>query len=279
MNKHIDPGAYWVRTLAEGAAFMRAAEAHPIDEQMEPLTDLPAAARAAGVRLAVRERHRTGRIVDARLRTSNVEALLEVADRLERDGLLLVVEDAFRSPSEQASLGRDPRSLETVAALVKRYRLATADHDLVAWMGVMIAATPRTSGHVAAAAVDVSVRLPDGGDLDRGASYPNWSERMPMDSPFISADHAAARAIVSNAMAAHGFVALPYEFWHYSRGDTVAAIATASKVPARHGPVVATDDGQVSPVASLERFNDPQKLLALFHASSERDRRAASKQM
>jgi hypothetical protein len=112
--------------------------------------------------------------------------------------------------------------------------------------------------------VDVSVRYGDGSELDRGASYPNWSEQMPMDSPFVTPEQAAARRYINEAMAEQGFVALPFEFWHYSRGDTVAAVSSGDATPARFGPVVVDARGAVKPVLRRARFNDPATLLRLL---------------
>jgi zinc D-Ala-D-Ala dipeptidase len=269
--KRTEERAYWTRTLTEGAAFMRAAGAHPVEECGESLADLPATARSAGVRIAFPERHATGRPLDLRLRRSNAEALLGVAEQLAADGALLVVEDALRSPADQAGLARNPAELAKVAAVLDRYELAPGDDELVGWLGLMVAATPRTAGHVAGAAVDVSVRRADGSEIDRGATYPDWSERMPMHSPYVTREQAAARALVNDAMAAHGFVALPYEFWHYSRGDAVAATASGERAPARYGPVHVAPSGEIAPIEGAERFNDVETLVRIV-----REARAAT---
>ena len=74
-----------------------------------------------------------------------------------------------------------------------------------------------------------------------------------MDSPFVSDDASAARREITDLMAAHGFVAYPWEFWHYSRGDAFDEYFGGEERPARYGPVdVDLHNGSVTPMADAK---------------------------
>ena len=57
-----------------------------------------------------------------------------------------------------------------------------------------------------------------------------------MASPFVLESQAEARHEITAIMADHGFLAYPFEFWHYSAGDVLAA-CIAGRGLARFGPV------------------------------------------
>jgi D-alanyl-D-alanine dipeptidase len=248
-----EAGAYWLATLAEGARFMAAASEHPLAECLEPLVSIEeAAARTGAPIVCLDSPHPVGRARDHRIRRGNLEPLLAVARSLHAQGFMLVVEDALRSPQTQRDAAASQLLARRVGEMLTWADPNAGDQEIVQHLGVICAATPITAGHVAGAAVDVSVRRADGSELDRGALYLDLSERMPMSSPFVDAEQARAREFVTAAMARHGFVAYPFEFWHYSRGDVLAAVASGSSDPAIYGPVHVGADGSVTPVEDLQ---------------------------
>lgn len=279
----MDPDAsrFWLDSLTAAAAYVDAVTAHPVHECNEPLVSIPEAARAAGVSILCPESPHppaagVGRPRDYRLRHGNVQPLLNAAADFARQGMTLVIEDGLRSIEWQRRTATSSRIIEGFAEMLVLTNTRMSDHEVVQSIGCIAAPTPKTAGHMAGAAVDVSIRLADGSELDRGCRYPNLSERMPMDSPFLSSKQREARQLVSSIMATHGFSAYPYEFWHYSRGDAHAAVATQSRKPAQYGPVNANEDGIVSPVSDpLERLNDAQRLVELVRTAEAR-RRSAS---
>jgi hypothetical protein len=103
---------------------------------------------------------------------------------------------------------------------------------------------------MSASAIDVSViDRKTGTELARGGPYLEMSERTPMQSPFVSAEAARNRAAITAVMARHGFVAYPYEFWHYNQGDAYDEALAGSGRPARYGAVhVDLATGRVTPV-------------------------------
>jgi hypothetical protein len=58
-----------------------------------------------------------------------------------------------------------------------------------------------------------------------------------MATPFVSPRAAQNRAEVTRIMQGHGFMAYPWEFWHYSKGDVYAEHLAKTGHPARYGAV------------------------------------------
>jgi hypothetical protein len=82
-----------------------------------------------------------------------------------------------------------------------------------------------------------------------GGPYLEISERTPFESPFISAGARANRRRIAELFAEQGFVAYPFEFWHFSQGDVYEALLRRTGRPAPFGPVHATGPGvPVAPV-------------------------------
>lgn len=249
-----EPRSYWIESLNAGAQFMATASMHPLTECLEPLVSISDAAAEEDVPIVcLGTPHPAGdRIRDHRIRAGNVQPLLNVARALDAQGLTLVIEDALRTPQTQRASAGSGLALRAYGEMLAWVDPDASDKQIVERLAVICAATPITAGHIAGAAVDVSVRRADGSELDRGGPYLDLSQRMPMASPFIGAEQAAARALITDAMASQGFVAYPFEFWHYSRGDVLAAVASGSSEPAIYGPVHVAADGAVSPVENVQ---------------------------
>jgi D-alanyl-D-alanine dipeptidase len=260
---------YWLQSLADGVRFMTAASQHPLAESLQPLVSIEQAAANTGAPiLCLDSPHPVGRERDHRIRRGNLEPLLAVARDLHAQGFMLVIEDALRSPQTQRHAAASRLLARRVGEMLACADPNAGDQAIVERLGAICAATPITAGHVAGAAVDVSVRAADGSELDRGAGYLDLSERMPMSSPFVEAEQARARELITAAMARQGFIAYPFEFWHYSRGDVLAALASGSSDPAIYGPVHASADGSVTPVEDLQApLGDPAALVSAVRAA------------
>lgn len=261
--------AYWLESLTAGVRFMATADGHPLAECLESLVSIPAAAAAAGVPIdCLDSPHPVGRARDHRIRRANVEPLLAVAGDLHSQGLTLVIEDALRSSQTQRDAASSATVLRAYGEVLAWIDPQASDRQIIERLGVICAATPITAGHTAGAAVDVSVRRADGSDLDRGGVYLDFTERMPMASPFVDAEQAHVRELITAAMAKQGFVAFPFEFWHYSRGDVLAAVASGSSEPARFGPVDVAPDGSVSPVRDVHApLGEPAAIVSAVRAA------------
>lgn len=253
---------YWVGQMEAGMAFIRRALEHPIEDREEPLVDIEAAAQELGVSLSFSTRpHAAGRPRLFLARPDVVTRLLAVASEFDELGHTLVVEDAFRTYEMQRDLALSDDLIEKVLGAIL---LAEPDAPLNAILdrlSVVVQTRPKGAGHMAGAAIDVSVIGPVGEELDRGGSYVTVSEAMPMDSPFVSAEAARNRRLISEVMLRHGFQSFPYEFWHYSCDDIFARVIAGDSSPARYGPVELQTDGTVSRIEhQLAPMHDAEAL-------------------
>jgi D-alanyl-D-alanine dipeptidase len=252
--------AYWTRLSEEAHSFMMNVLAYPVAECGEGLASLADAAREAGVEAAFSTRpHAHGLPRVFVLREGLIARFVEAADRLNRRGWVLRVEDGFRSRAMQKYLGLMPslfdHILETVA-----WELGgtTPEPDFFyRRLLTLVAQIPRTGTHMSGSAMDVSVldRV-SGVEIDRGGPYPEMTERTPMASPFISPEARRNREEITAIMRESGFVEYPYEFWHYSSGDAYEHFLLGDGRPAQYGAV--DFDPATKAVTPIE---DPQQPL------------------
>ncbi len=256
--------AYWIEQMDAGSAMVERVLAHPVEDDGEPLVDVVEGARAAGVELRCSPApHAFGRPRMFLVRASVLDPLLAVAADLRALDHTLVVEDAFRTREMQRDIALVEGVFGQLVAAILRIEPDADPETVIRRLSVAAQARPKGAGHMAGAAVDVSVVGPDGELLDRGGPYPTVSEKMPMDSPFVSEEAARNRRFVSDAMARHGFAAFAYEFWHYSRDDAFARVTSGDPRPARYGPLDRLPDGRWVPAADqLDSLHDHDELVA-----------------
>jgi D-alanyl-D-alanine dipeptidase len=267
-------GRYWVEQMEMGMAFIRRAYEHPVAEECEPLVEIRAAARERGVELLYSEtRHPSGQPRDFRARPDVVAKLLAVATDLRASDHTLLIEDAFRTYEVQRDLALSDEVIAKVTAVILAAEPEAPLDLIIDRLSVVVQTRPRGAGHMAGAALDVSVLDSSGSPLDRGGPYITVSELMPMDSPFASAAAASNRRFVSAAMERHGFKAYPFEFWHYSADDVFARLIAGDPRPARYGPVRVDADGSVSPIVGqlepMQSRADLEGLLTAFLARQQ----------
>ncbi len=179
---------------------------------------------------------------------------MAIARDLDERGLVLRIEDALRTEQMQMNLFQSDEVVGVVADRVvwELERQPTAE-EVYGRLMSLCATTPKTGTHIGATAVDISViDSATGLELDRGGPYLELSELTPMDSPFVSGEARRNREMITAVFAQHGFVAYPYEFWHYSKGDVFEALVTPHSESVPYGPVdVNLDDGTVSALANV----------------------------
>lgn len=274
---------YWAEQMDAADAFMRAIALQPVAESLEPVTALPDAARAAGVELDFSSRpHAHGGARAYVLRPSLVDDLLHVAVALATDGWRLRIEDGYRTAAMQRGLALMDAVFDRVVERTV-WELDGAEPPtelLTRRLGAIVAASPKVATHMSASAVDVSVvDCRTGLDGDRGGPYLEVSERTPMTSPFVTAEQARLRELVTERMAERGFTAYPFEFWHFNRGDAYDAHLRGDTAPSGFGAVgVDLTTGAVTPLAdpaaALAEPATVQRLLA--EALERRERRHGS---
>ena len=264
--------AYWTARLDEADAFMRDIATYPLRECGEPMTSLVEAARTAGIEVAFSERpHVQGQPRLYSVRAGLVPPFLAAAAEMNARGWVLEVEDGYRTVEMQRGLGRQEDIFIAVLRKV-RWECGGADPPvdlLFRRVGALVANAPKVGTHMSGSAMDVSVLWRDTGEeLDRGGPYLEMSERTPMASPFVSAQAQQNRREITALMCRHGFVAYPWEFWHYNAGDAYAEHLNRTGRPARYGPVhLDPADGSVTPV---ENPTEPLNPLATIRELLER---------
>ncbi len=258
--------AYWTAQMDAADAFMRRILRWPVAECGEPMESLVEACRAAGVEAAFSQRpHAAGRPRAFFLRRGLMPSFLSAARDMNGCGWMLKVEDGYRSVEMQRDLGLEPR---VFAAVLERVRWECGGNDppedlLRRRLGALVAACPKTGTHMSGSAVDISVLRRDSGDeVDRGKPYLEMSECTPMDSPCVSAAARENRRRITAIMARNGFVAYPWEFWHYSAKDACAEALNGTGRPGRYGPVhMNPADGSVRAVENPTAPLVPEEMI------------------
>ena len=235
--------AFWTLRNDEAWQFMfEKILPYPVEECGELLVSLPEAAAAAGVRVAFANRpHVDGLERLFFLRQGQIPAFLAAAAAFNARGWAIRVEDGFRTREIQKRLGRTPMIFDVILARViweLGGTIPTADFMFRRCSG-LVATIPKFATHMSGSAIDVSVVHLDDAEreVDRGAPYVELSELTPMDSRFISEAAQRHRHEITRLMDDHGFVAYPFEFWHYSSGDAYDQVLRRTGRPAIYGPV------------------------------------------
>jgi D-alanyl-D-alanine dipeptidase len=250
---------FWARANDEAYDFMfERVLPYPVHENGEPLVSLPEAARAADVPVAFSPApHALGLPRRFFLRQGQIAGFVAAARAFTARGWMLRVEDGFRTRTMQKNLGLAPAVFDAILARViwELDGQVPSPGFMFRRCSGLVATVPKFGTHLSGSAIDVSVvHLHDPGrEVDRGAPYLEMSELTPMDSPFVSHEAARNRRDITVLMRDHGFVAYPYEFWHYSSGDAYDRILSDDPRPAAYGPVDADlATGRVSPIVPAD---------------------------
>jgi D-alanyl-D-alanine dipeptidase len=224
------------------------------------------AAAEAGAEVLFSESRLAGRM-DRQffLREGLLASFLQAAEGFRDHGWILKIEDAYRSSAMQRALGRDPGIFNRILdRVVWEFEGAPPSPELMfRRLSVLVATRPKLGTHMSGSALDISVvDRSSGGEVDRGGPYLELSERTPMSSPFVSASARENRGRISEIMLRCGFVAYPYEFWHYSQGDVLQTLLDPDRPVSRYAPVhfeagggqTAGIDNAMAPLHSLEEL-------------------------
>jgi zinc D-Ala-D-Ala dipeptidase len=267
---------YWAAQLDEAHAFMMKGLSGAVADCGERLGSLPDAAREAGVEVAfspLPHVHGLPRIFV--LREGQIANFIAAAQRMNRRGWILRVEDAYRSRTMQKGIGREPFIFDAVLRKVV-WELGGRTPDaafLFKRLLTLCAQMPKTAPHMAGAALDISVlERATGAEIDRGGPYAEMSERSPMESPFVSPSAQHNRREITAIMRESGFVEYPFEFWHYGSGEVFEECVRPTGRPVRYGAVdfdVAA--GRITPIEDPEKpLNSLEEIQAEIQAALER---------
>lgn len=244
---------YWTESMDAACDFMQRVCLAQVNECMEKPVPLRDAADEAGVKVAFSDTKIAGKL-DRRfdLREGLIDNFLGAAREMNERGWILKVEDGYRTADMQKSLAADEKIFESIL------RSVMWEHEgkrppidaLFRRVSALVATRPAHATHMSASAMDISVlNRDDGTEVRRGGPYLEMSALTPMDSPFVAENEAQNRRAITEIMARRGLAAYPYEFWHYSGGDAVAAVINGSEKSAIYGPIEWNpDSGDVTPI-------------------------------
>lgn len=244
--------AYWTKMMDEADACMHQIVVYPVQECNEPMAFLPDAVRKAGLEVIFSDLpHMQGLSRQYFMRAGLAPKFLAAANEMNERGWVLKVEDGYRTVKMQ-TLGLQEHIF---GAILRKVQWECGSMKpplelLCRRFGSLVAMTPKDGTHMSGTAMDISVLMrATGEEVDRGKPYLEMSELTPMDTPFISAQARQNRREITALMQRHGFMAYPWEFWHYSGGDAYAELLNKTGNPARYGPVhMNPADGSVTPI-------------------------------
>lgn len=261
---------YWIDQMEAAVSFMEQILDTPLQERGEKMAYLPDAAQQAGVQVIFSESFLAGRF-DRQfyLREGLIGSFLEACREMNSHDWILKVEDAYRSSDMQKALGQNPGIFQKILKKVIWELEGTAPSAELMFrrLSVLVATRPKLGTHMSGSALDISVvDRSNGYELDRGGPYLELSELTPMSSPLVPEPARRNREQITEIMLNSGFVAYPFEFWHYSQGDAFQAILSPEKPIAGYGPinfdskmdsVVAIDD----PFAPLHTLKEIERTI------------------
>lgn len=241
--------AFWTLKIEEAREFMEKMRAYPIVECGEPMASLQDAVDGLEVQFSTRLiNNRYQRVFFCRERL--ISKFRAVAREMNDRGWILKVEDAYRSPEMQRAQGQNPRHFDLILqkSIWELGGVVPEPAFLMGRMSAIIAARCRIGTHVSGSAIDISVfDRETGQELPRGGQYVEISHRTPMDSPFITPEERENRCQITEIFRRHGWWEYPWEFWHYSSGDSYQESLSGSTQPARYGPVF-FDGKSITPI-------------------------------
>ncbi len=277
-----DKRAYWTAQMDEAFAFMERMRSYPVEECGEEVASLVEASEGLEVVFSDSKiNHHYPRVYA--VRQGLIPSFQAVAREINERGWILKVEDGYRSPEMQRAQSHNPVHFDVILAKTI-WELNGSLPDpamMLRRMSAMIATRCKIGTHISASAIDISVfDRATGQELDRGGrsvTYVELSERTPMTSPFITSEQRENREQIESIFRKHGWIAYPYEFWHFSQGDCYVEALTNPGRPAKYGPV-RYDGGKITPILHPEsdellepvEFYEKQIAAALQRIGSER---------
>lgn len=257
---------YWTQQMDQAFEFMQRMRTYPVEECGESLVSMPQVAAEAGVEVRFAS---TPIALDLPrvffLRAGLIPNFLAAAREMNERGWIMKLEDGFRSVTMQQNLSRKPSVFDAILKTTM-WELGGKTPDpqfLLKRVAALTAVRPKVGTHMSGSAIDISVfRREDGTEVDRGKPYLEMSEMTPMASPFVSVDARRNRHEITRIMESNGFIAYPFEFWHYNSGDCYAEFLTNSGKPGRYGAIHFDEtEGKVEPISSPDELLQPHEVI------------------
>ncbi|MCE9608141.1 MAG: M15 family metallopeptidase [Planctomycetia bacterium] len=233
--------AYWAEQMELGYELIERVLPFEVQECGEGFASLRDAADSAGVEMQFSSTKIAGELERVYfMRSSLVDDVVAVGRKMNERGWILKIEDGYRSLEMQGQLVRKPELFDVILkkCIWENGGQVPSVEMMFRRALVLIANIPKIGTHMSGSAIDVSVfRRDDGSEVSRGYPYLEMSERTPMRSPFVAAEHLKNRLEITAMLEAEGFVHFPFEFWHFNKDDAMGHILRDKPAPARFGPV------------------------------------------
>jgi D-alanyl-D-alanine dipeptidase len=246
--------AFWAQQMDLAYDFMAQMRTYPVVECGENLRSMTEAVAEAKVEVLFSTSKIAGDLDRVFfLREGLIPNFMEAARSMNERGWILKIEDGFRTLEMQTALSRKPGVFDAILKSTM-WELNGAKPDpefLLKRLSVLTATRPKVGTHMSGSAMDISVWSRDSGqEIERGGPYLEMSELTPMRSPFVSQKALDNRNAITEIMERNGFVAYPFEFWHYNSGDAYGEFLTKTGKPARYGAIhLDQKTGASTPVA------------------------------
>lgn len=233
--------AYWAWQMDLAFEFMQDAARYPVAECGETFVSLREAVDDGRVEVLFSD----SKVVDHFdrlffLRAGLIEPFIDAARKMNQHGWVMKVEDGFRTREIQKRLALKPNVFDAILrSILWECGGKLPDPEFIfRRVSALVAYCPKVGTHTSGSAIDISVfdrRTRQ--EVSRGRPYLETSELTPMDSPFVEPDARRHRAEITAVMQSCGFMAYPFEFWHYNQGDVYDEFLNKTGKPARYGPV------------------------------------------
>ena len=158
-------------------------------------------------------------------RKTVVDKLLEINEKLGKNGISLYIYEAYRSADKQKKMHDDEKC--------KLYALypEKSEAEIEALASNRVANTGSTSmgGHQTGGAVDITLCNKRGKLLDMGTEYLKFTSQTRTKTRIVNSEIKKNRQMLLSCMKEAGFVNYPEEWWHYSYGDALWAAYSREK--------------------------------------------------
>ncbi len=257
-NNETERRQYWSKQIEAAHGFMEKIHEYPVVECGEPMISL---------RQAVKDSRLTVKFSDTKiadkyervfyLREGLIKNFLAVAKELNDRGWFLKVEDCFRTRNMQKYAGFQNSVFNAILKKViwEKNGEIPSPELMFRRFRSFIANSPRSCTHITGSAIDISVyQASNLSQLDCGSRYMQMSELTFMDSPFISEEATKNRREIKRILKKYGFIAYPFQFWHFSQGDAYAEYISKSGKGARYGAInFDLSNGKIVPLDNPEK--------------------------
>jgi len=261
MNDHTNNEAerrkYWSKQIELAYDFMQKVHEYPVKECGEPMISM---------RQAVKDARLTVKFSDTKiadkykrvfyLREGLIKNFLAVAKELNDRGWFLKVEDCFRTRNLQRHAGFQNSVFNAVLKKViwEKNGEVPSSELMFRRFNAFIANSAKSCTYITGSTIDISVyQASNLSQLDCGGRYLQMSEQTFTDSPFISEEATKNRREIKRILKKHGFIAHPFQFWHFSQGNACTECALKSGEDARYGPInFDLNSGRIVPLENPE---------------------------